>query len=155
MDKAHSEGSRESGKVRIGLVGVGPGLDISEIPDEAFTQAFGDDKVTSFALKKRNKVERSGQIGLDAYVVQDKDDLHAWIANQAQSMDTLPEETAEQVWQKAHDYKEYLNSPQYNQRKLEYDIWTAAFYWKIEAQHGSAGILAPTQEMLRRLRSGA
>ncbi len=136
------------------LVGVGPGLDISEIPDEAFTQAFGDDKVTSFALKKRNKVERSGQIGLDAYVVQDKDDLHAWIANQAQSMDTLPEETAEQVWQKAHDYKEYLNSPQYNQRKLEYDIWTAAFYWKIEAQHGSAGILAPTQEMLRRLRSG-
>jgi hypothetical protein len=42
------------------LVGVAPGLDISEIPDEAFNPAFGDDKATASALKKRNKRERGG-----------------------------------------------------------------------------------------------
>jgi type I restriction-modification system DNA methylase subunit len=45
------------------LVGVGPGLDISEIPDEAFKPAFGDDKATASALEKRNKRERGGQLG--------------------------------------------------------------------------------------------
>ena len=41
------------------LVGVGPGLDISEIPDEAFKPAFGDDKATATALRKRNKAEQA------------------------------------------------------------------------------------------------
>ena len=62
------------------LVGVGPGLDISEIPDEAFKPAFGDDKATATALRKRNKAERGGQMGLDVFVIQDEEDLQAWIA---------------------------------------------------------------------------
>ena len=33
------------------LVGVEPNLDISEIPDEAFNPAFGDDRVTASALR--------------------------------------------------------------------------------------------------------
>jgi type I restriction-modification system DNA methylase subunit len=50
------------------LVGVSPNLDISEIPDEAFNPAFGDDKATSSALKKRNKRERGGSCsGLSAF----------------------------------------------------------------------------------------
>jgi len=40
-----------------------PNLDISEIPDEAFNPAFGDDTATASALKKRNKRERTGQMG--------------------------------------------------------------------------------------------
>lgn len=136
------------------LVGVAPGLDISEIPDEAFNPAFGDDKVTASALKKRNKAERAGQMGLDIYVVEDDEDLKVWMARRAQSLDDLPEETAEQVGQKAQSYQEYLNSPQYRRRKMEYDLWTAAFFWKMVAQPGAAGILAPTHEMLRRYRSG-
>ena len=125
-----------------------------EIPDEAFNPCFGDDKATASALKKRNKAERGGQMGLDVFVIRDQEDLAAWMARQAQEMDALPEETAEQVGQKAQTYREYLDSPQYRRRKQEYDLWTAAFFWKMEAQPGSAGILAPTQEMLRRQRSG-
>jgi hypothetical protein len=136
------------------LVGVAPGLDISEIPDEAFNPAFGDDKATASALKKRNKAERGGQMGLDVFVIRDQGDLAAWMARQAQELDALPEETAGQVGQKAQTYREYLDSPQYRRRKQEYDLWTAAFFWKMEAQPGSAGILAPTHEMLRRQRSG-
>jgi hypothetical protein len=136
------------------LVGVGPGLDISEIPDEAFNPAFCDDKATSSALKKRNKAERGGQMGLDMFVVQSEEDLQAWMAQKAQNVDALPEETLEQVGHKAQSYQEYLNSPQYQRRKQEYDLWTAAFFWKMEEQRGTAGILAPTQEMLDRQRSG-
>ncbi len=150
------------------LVGVAPQIVSSEwgigseaaphslltIPDEAFNPAFGDDKATSSALKKRNKAERGGQMGLDVFVIRDQEDLAAWMARRAQEMDALPDETAEQVGQKAQTYREYLDSPQYRRRKQEYDLWTAAFFWKMEAQPGSAGILAPTQEMLRRQRSG-
>lgn len=136
------------------LVGVGAGLDITEIPDEAFSPAFGDDKATAAALKKRNKAERAGQMGLDIYVIEDEEDLQAWMARRAQALDELPEETAEQVGQKEQSHQDYLASPQYRRKKLEYDLWTAAFFWKMEAQPGSAGILAPTQEMLRRHRAG-
>lgn len=136
------------------LVGVAPGLDISEIPDEAFNPAFGDDKATASALKKRNKAERAGQMGLDIFVFEETDDLKAWMARRAESLDELPEETAEQVGQKAQNYQDYLASPQYRRKKLEYDLWTAAFFWKMETQPTAAGILAPTQEMLRRHRAG-
>ncbi|MCX6064966.1 MAG: hypothetical protein NT121_04330 [Chloroflexi bacterium] len=136
------------------LVGVGPGLDISEIPDEAFTPAFGDDKATSSALKKRNKAERGGQMGLDVFVIRDQSDMAAWMARQAQELEAQPDETIEQVEQKALSYREYLESSQYRHRKQEFDLWTTAFFWKMEAQPSSAGILAPTQEMLRRQRSG-
>ena len=136
------------------LLGVAPGLDITEIPDEAFIPAFDDDKATASALKKRNKAERAGQMGLDIFVFDETEDLKAWMARRAQSVDELPEETAEQIEQKAQSYQEYLNSPQYRRKKVEYDLWTAAFFWKMEAQPGAAGILAPTQEMLRRHRAG-
>jgi hypothetical protein len=46
------------------LVGVGPGLDISEIPDNAFQPAFGDHRSTATALRRRNKREREGQLGI-------------------------------------------------------------------------------------------
>jgi hypothetical protein len=135
------------------LVGVAPGLDVSEIPDEAFNPAFGDDKATSSALKKRNKTERGGQMGLDVFVVRDEEDLQAWMAQKAKSVDALPEETVEQVGQKAQNYHDYLHSSQYQHRKQEYDLWTVAFFWTMEAQLRVAGILAPTQEMLRQHRS--
>lgn len=136
------------------LVGMGPGLDISEIPDEAFKPAFGDDKAMATALRRRNRAERAGQIGLDVVLIENQEDLQAWIAQRARKFDAMPEETPEQVLQKAHSYQEYLQSPQYRRRKLEADLWTSAFFWKIEAGKGEAGMLAPTQEMLRRYRSG-
>ena len=46
------------------LIGVTPGLDISEIPDDAFQPVTGDDKTTATGLRKRNKKEREGQMAL-------------------------------------------------------------------------------------------
>jgi hypothetical protein len=135
------------------LVGVSPRLDISEIPDEAFNAVFGDDRATASTLKKRNKAERQGQMGLAIYMIQDAEDLAAWMRRQSQSLDALPEETPDELAQKARTYEEYLQSPQYQRRKLEADLWTAAFFWRIEPVKDKVGLLAPTQEMLRRLRS--
>lgn len=136
------------------LVGVSPGLNVSEIPDDAFTATFGDDKATASAIKKRNKDERSGQIGLDVFVISSEEELQYWMSRRANSLDVLPEETAQQVAQKARNHQDYLRSKHYLRRKLEYDLWTAAFFWKMESIEGANGIIAPTQEMLRRHRAG-
>ena len=87
--------SEGSGFLVIGgdsLVGVSPNLDISEIPDEAFNPAFGDDKATSIALKKRNKRERggshpdkAGQLGFrfEVTYLTSLEDLARWLADHA------------------------------------------------------------------------
>jgi hypothetical protein len=75
------------------------------------------------------------------------------MAQQAKSVDALPEDSAEQVQSKAESYHSLLATRQYHQKKLEYDLWTAAFFWPItkgDAEH----ILAPTQQELVMLRSG-
>ena len=83
------------------LVGVSPNLDISEIPDEAFNPAFGDDKATASALKKRNKRERggshadkAGQLGFRFEVTHltSMDDLARWLAERAEQVDAMPED---------------------------------------------------------------
>ena len=137
------------------LVGVGPRLDISEIPDEAFNSAVGDDKETSIALKKRNKRERSGQLGFRWKTTEltNPEDLARWRSEQSSQVEAMPEDEACQVVAKAKAYAEFLQTQEYIQNRLEYDMWTAAFFWpmpKCDAEH----LLAPTQQKLRMLRSG-
>ncbi|MDP2991431.1 MAG: N-6 DNA methylase, partial [Kiritimatiellota bacterium] len=77
------------------LVGVSPNLDISEIPDEAFNPAFGDDKATASALKKRNKRERTGQLGMRfdvAHQPMNMDELTRWLVERATQVDAMPED---------------------------------------------------------------
>ena len=134
------------------LIGVGPGLDISEIPDDAFRPAFEDDKVTATALRRRNKREREGQMGFrwDETVIQDEEDLAAWVATQSSQLDNMPEDKAAQIREKEQAYAALLSDPQYLRRRLEYDLWTASFFWQIPK--GDAKILlAPTQQELLRL----
>ena len=59
-------------------------------------------------------------------------------SQRARTFEALPEETPEQVLRKAHSYQEYLNSHSTASRKLEADLWTAAFFWKMEALKGEA-----------------
>ncbi len=142
------------------LVGVSPGLDISEIPDEAFNPAFGDDKATAAALKKRNKRERSGQLGFRWQVTELKsaEDLARWRAERLGQVDAMPEDDSAQVQAKAKAFAEYQQTQEYIQNRLEYDLWTAAFFWPISAGSGrTAGdaeqMLAPTQQELLTLRA--
>jgi hypothetical protein len=144
------------------LVGVAPGLDISEIPDEAFKPAFGDDKATASALKKRNKRERggghadkAGQLGFrfDVTVLSSMDELARWLADRAAQVDAMPEDDSTQVGAKAKAFDDYHNAREYLKERLELDLWTASFFWKIP--HADAeSMLAPTQQELIQLRNG-
>ena len=134
------------------LIGVGPGLDISEIPDDAFRPAFEDDKVTATALRRRNKREREGQMGFrwDETVIQDEEDLAAWVATQSNRLEAMPEDEVVQIQKKEQAYQALLSDSQYLRHKLEYDLWTAAFFWPIP-KGDAEFMLAPTQQELNRI----
>jgi hypothetical protein len=137
------------------LIGVAPGMDIDEIPDEAFNPVTGDHKPTATSLKKRNKRERtSGQLPLTVTVLESLDDLQRWVAERARQLSAMPEETAAQVQAKSEAYRQLTESEKYARQKLEYDVWTAAFFWQIKASDAEMSIVAPTQSELARLRRG-
>lgn len=137
------------------LVGVTPGLDIGEIPDEAFTAVTGDDKPTATRLKKRNKVERtSGQLSLTITVIETPEDLARWAAERVKRLNAMPENNPAEVYAKSEEYQRYLASQEYARLKLEADLWTAAFFWPIKAEKNELSLIAPTQGELTRLRSG-
>jgi len=143
-------------------VGVSPNLDISEIPDEAFNPAFGDDKATSSALKKRNKRERggshadkAGQLGFRFEVTHmtSMDNLARWLAERAEQVDAMPEDDSTQVQAKAKAFDDYHATSEYLKNRFELDLWTAAFFWNIPKADGET-MLAPTQQELIQLRNG-
>jgi hypothetical protein len=137
------------------LVGVGPNLDISEIPDDAFKPAFGDDKKTATALRKRNRRERKGQLGFrwDVTHIQSQEDLAQWVTSQSRKMEMMPEDAAVQVQAKALAYQSLISDSQYLNQRLEYDLWTAAFFWPIPKKDAER-MLAPTQQELIQIRAG-
>lgn len=137
------------------LVGVGPGMDISEIPDEAFNPVFGDDKATASALKKRNKDERSGQLGFrwNITVLKSAEDMVRWRTERVGQVEAMPEDDSSQVQAKAQAFEEFRQAQEYIQNRLEYNIWTSAFFWSIP-KSDPEGIVAPTHQELRLLRSG-
>ncbi len=137
------------------LLGVGPGLDISEIPDDAFNPVFSDDKATAAALKKRNKRERGGQLGFRWQMTELKsaEDMALWRAERLGQVDAMPEEKAAQVQAKAQAFVEYKQTQEYIQNRLEYDLWTAAFFWPI-SKCDAEQMSAPTQQELLTLRTG-
>ncbi len=136
------------------LVGVAPGLDISEIPDEAFNPCFGDDKATCTALKKRNKRERGGQFGLFGQMrAENSEDASQWLSKRASQIESMPEDTPEQVQAKEKAFIELQEEVTFHQKELEYNIWTAAFFWSIPKSDAEL-MLAPTQQALVAVRAG-
>jgi len=137
------------------LVGVGPGLDISqlEVPDEAFNPVTGDDRAMAAFLKKRNKNEREGKEFI-VTVLKTREDLDHWIAERSRGVEAMPEASAADVQAKAQAYADLQESVEVHRQRQAADFWTAAFYWKIIAPASKAyEIAAPTQGQLKRLRS--
>ena len=138
------------------LVGVGPKVDLNEldVPDEAFTPVTGDHKPTATLLKKRNKQERAGQESLFVTVINTRDDLDKWLAERTRALEDMPEDSAAEVSAKAEAYQQVNESAHYRKQKQIADLWTAAFFWKIEEpRNNSLEIVAPTNGQLRRLRT--
>jgi len=112
--------------------GASHGQGVRFIPDEGFTPVAGDHKPTASAFKKRNKAERAGQLSLMATVLQTPEDLARWAAERARQLAEMPEDTATQVLAKADEYARYRGSPEFARRRLEADLWTAAFFWPMK-----------------------
>ena len=138
------------------LIGVTPGLDIAEIPDDAFQPVTGDDRTTATGLRKRNKKAREGQMAFalgDAAPAGSTERHADKRAAMLAAIEDLAEDGVAQVAAKARSYAEYLQSTEYKWARWEADAWTAAFFWPIP--QGDAGVMAaPTQEVLVAVRAG-
>jgi hypothetical protein len=112
------------------LLGATPALLAKGIPDEAFEPIEGDDKGYCKASKKTNKRERedrrSGQ--------QRVEDLLPRLGNFAVEMaalDTLPDETTDQVRAKAERYERLVGASGYRTSGgFLADVWCAALVWR-------------------------
>ena len=138
------------------LTGVAPGLDISEIPDDAFQPVTGDDKTTATGLRRRNRKEREGQMSLQFDDAETSSSTERHAGRRAQmvaAIEDLAEDAVGQVAEKERSYAEYLQSTEYKWARWEADTWTAAFFWPIPASDPGRRA-APTQEVLRTVRAG-
>jgi hypothetical protein len=134
------------------LIGVAPGLDIAEIPDDAFQPLTGDDKKTATALRARNRRERGGQGSfLREMFAEAEETTTAELEHELAEIETLDEDDLATVALKAAAFADYQRSPAYRRKRDEYDLWTAAFFWPIPA--GDAELMpAPTVAELHKRR---
>jgi hypothetical protein len=111
------------------LLGATPALLAKGIPDEAFEPIEGDDKSLCRVFKRQNKEERRGESDLFA-------NLHSWerlgdVAAAIAGLDTLPDDTAEQVRAKEERYEKLVTEGNYRTSgHFLADLWCAAFVWK-------------------------
>lgn len=133
------------------LVGATPQAVDGGIPDEAFTPLSGDDKIVAMALKKRNRVERSGQdrlFSLDA-------PLLSIVASEDEVLDALDigdmsDDDAGAVRAKEERYRTFTSSS-LGQKRLLADTWTATFFWSLVPDAPAP----PLEADLRAVRRGA
>jgi len=129
------------------LLGVTPGLDIAEAPDDAFQPVTGDDRATAIALRRRNRREREGQGSFLRELFVEGGETVAELEHDLAEVEAIPEGDLQEVALKAMYYEDYLRSPAYRRKRGEYDLWTSAFFWPIP--EGDAELmLAPTQAEL-------
>jgi hypothetical protein len=116
------------------LVGV---LDLAAleagIPDEAFAPVSGDDRKLATGLKKRNRQERRGQLGMfNANAALDLAPLAAAAARLA----AIPDDTPADVRRKQAAYNALLADPRRKRLKDACDLWTAAFFQRMANDEG-------------------
>jgi hypothetical protein len=112
------------------LLGATPALLEGGIPDEAFEPIQGDDKAYCREWKKTNRREREerqrGQTTIE--------DLLPRLGNFAAEMaalDTLPDDTPDQVRAKAERYDRLASESNYRTSgRFWADVWCAAFVWR-------------------------
>ncbi|WP_423222340.1 Eco57I restriction-modification methylase domain-containing protein [Candidatus Amarolinea aalborgensis] len=112
------------------------------IPDEAFDAVTGDDKTVARELKRRNKQERGGQLGL---VFQAEQDALDQAARQWQAQFDSPEDTPAQVRQKRAAYRKLQQ--QEDAPRTACDLWTAAFFTPLTAANAAAGMIPTTASL--------
>ncbi len=116
------------------------------IPDEAFKPVAGEDRTVAREAKTRNTRERAESLLQFPVGEQLKE-----FARRLQELDTLPEDTIEQIRAKTDAYHRIESSPDFQRLSSACNIWTAAFFQNFSS--GSAGPV--TTDLLRRMVSTA
>jgi hypothetical protein len=116
-------------RIRVGnsLLGTTPALLKAGVPDAAFKDLDGDDKVFAAAVRKRNKQEAKGQ---DLLFFGDARVYNTALADERADLLALPDDVDE-VRKQAEHADEYEHSTDYLARKIHADVWSAAFMWPL------------------------
>ena len=119
------------------------------IPDDAFKRSDKDEKEASKYYRKRNKQERTGQTGLRAAGTEPEisiDELAAKFASLADRKEQTPDDVHETA--RLYDDLHRPGSDWYRY-KVACDLWTSAFFAKLEIPvHGAAESI-PTTDIVR------
>ncbi len=111
------------------LIGATPDMMAKGVTDDAFEAIEGDDKAYCREWKVKNKDDRRGQGRLF-------DEVAPWeqlgnVAAAIASLDTLPDDTPDQVMAKQQRYEELVNQANYRTSgQFLADVFCAAFFWK-------------------------
>lgn len=109
------------------LVGATRRLVAKGIPSEAYGGASGDDKALVRAVKERNNRELAGQVSaFKVTELRSEKDLRDYfeLNRLAQSDPALAEQR----------YLELQAQSEASAERLAFDLWTAAFFWQLEAE---------------------
>ncbi|MBW6465441.1 MAG: Eco57I restriction-modification methylase domain-containing protein [Brevefilum sp.] len=108
------------------LVGATPELVKGGVPNEAYNPVTGDDKALASALKRQNRQERDGQasLGFTVTLIRDEQALKDWL--RARDLAGSQPSAAEKAFTKFQTSREYW------EKRLPYDLWTAAFFAPIQ-----------------------
>jgi hypothetical protein len=103
------------------LVGATPELIKEGIPNDAYKPVTGDDKDIAKVVKAQNSEELKGQLGLMRVTsIKTQQDLQTWA--QFTKLAEIDPGQAEAT------YFAYFGSDDYWEKRLPYDLWTAAFF---------------------------
>jgi hypothetical protein len=87
-------------------------------------------------------------------VLETMEDLAAWVAQRSAQVGEMPEETLQQVREKAGEYEVYLGSAEYRRGRLAADMWTAAFFCPLWPTDDVTDRPAPTHRAFAEARAG-
>lgn len=151
--EGHAEGKPLTfldARIRCGdsLVGVTDLSVLQEgIPDEAFDAVAGDERALSTQIKRRNRQERSGQLGLAFNASVELTDR----ANERQALLGIPDDTPELIRRKQQAYDELCKSSQVERTAC--NLWTAAFFAPLTRENLENNRI-PTTDTLRSFLNG-
>jgi len=129
------------------LIGATPELLANGIPDDAFKPMEGDNSTVASSIRRKNREERRGQQSL-FMIAEDKSNLKEF-ASAFSAWAALPEETAQQVTEKAKKFESLQSDYENRHQRQLADLWTAAFFWPLGKETYNS---VPTQDFFRRFR---
>ena len=115
------------------LIGTNSELLEGEFPVDAYETSGGRDGHVGNKIRKQVRSENK-----ERSKASSESSLQQWGAGKeeyvdiAEQLDEIEEEDTEDIEKKKQLYDELQQSEVYQQEKLAYDIWTAAFYWPMD-----------------------